>query len=857
MAATVASGLAQRRTMPHHASEVVPVRLSVLVAVLALSAVSAVAQQVPNRLTLSFDVPYEECVFPAGVRCLFAEGATDKCRPCEIWRKRYLQQETVAPIDRYKYRYSQWDTNNTAGMFVYDVSRIIANEPWAMDVKRASSFAALWENPEEYGFLSVDPKKTQTDGFLVTPKMGGVVGMAENDGKAGQNFFWVSNTNQGALRMTEDPSPVFGHYAMQARLLVPAPKPDPRPPALHWNAWAQNPAPNNTERLTKPLTRGDLYEIVFALADRPYGDAVSGPVGAEVLKYINDWLLNNPNQDTAPLHILLLTDDHLEVQGSPFIEKTVDLKAIRAWVARSAAKQDEPSLFDAANYPTEGKKSQFKFAGSGAKRVQPSYFETADDPAKVQVSPFRLEIAEPAAKRDELPAFLEAPFTVLAAKPGRAAVTFSIWDNAYRPIGEATATFCVEPCEEGAAALTAGMMGLDSVHAAETDNHGRIPGAAMHFVAVGSDVRGVLHIDGAPKGEEFLAWPLGLRLKDFLAKITRLTDGFGKPGNSAEERWEKANELRDTLFPERFNLAANARDRFGEFLDRHASLVPPKGAQAKSVFVRLHGNVADALGNVPIALYPVRKSRRKDELDYLGFFLRVENPLEIQNYDRPTACLNKWFLAFSNVGQVELKAAGTWVEQNVLSSWQNYKWFPTFAKEEDSTRNFKVWAGTKADDALPEAVIYILGHHDGTPGKNRLVLNGDDELWVDDFKRTFAKPSVAILNACGTAGPAAGEFVRVLNRNNVGAVIATKYQIPFEMAAQFTGCLAKYIVAPSDLSNFNLSYAFFDALHCLRIETPFDETLEPMPGEPAWAGQALAYSLIGNGGMPVCSPGGP
>jgi len=100
-------------------------------------------------------------------------------------------------------------------------------------------------------------------------------------------------------------------------------------------------------------------------------------------------------------------------------------------------------------------------------------------------------------------------------------------------------------------------------------------------------------------------------------------------------------------------------------------------------------------------------------------------------------------------------------------------------------------------------------------------------------------------------------FIGRLNSANVGAIVTTKHQIPYKMAAQFTGCLVSAMTSQtvSTPTSSNVSYAVFDAVQCLRKEKEFDERyVDRLLEKPAWGARALAYTLIGNGGLMACPP---
>ncbi len=111
-------------------------------------------------------------------------------------------------------------------------------------------------------------------------------------------------------------------------------------------------------------------------------------------------------------------------------------------------------------------------------------------------------------------------------------------------------------------------------------------------------------------------------------------------------------------------------------------------------------------------------------------------------------------------------------------------------------------------------------------------------------------PSVAIIDACGTANPGAFEFVREFNSHGVNAVVASSVDINGRMGGVFLGMLADALDRnKSDLS-YTLDRAVFDAATKLRIEPDIAGGNPPKKYGP----RALLFDLVGNGNLRVCTP---
>jgi hypothetical protein len=393
-------------------------------------------------------------------------------------------------------------------------------------------------------------------------------------------------------------------------------------------------------------------------------------------------------------------------------------------------------------------------------------------------------------------------------------------------------------------------MGMDSV------SPGSSSGAAIHFVQIGNQIRGIFHRSDHPS--LFDVWDISANRASFTANLQDIMKDFNE-GTIPEERRIVTQKFRDLLFPRGVADAERARDSMENFVAAHVTPgSPPPAQSAPSFYVRMLAVTGDPVPTVPFGLYPISSAATLTEPDlgHLGFFFRIENPLDIQSYDSDGTCIRKWFLVYAESGAEELAKAADALTKNVFSQWPRNGSFRHFSTMKGEV-GFRNWIWSDSDDE-PVAAIFILGHHGEEDGISRIVLNDGDILKVNDIRRIFKKPSIAILNACGTALAGADGFVRAFNTGNVTAVVATKYEIAPAMAVQFAQCLNQQVakVQPPQAPTLNLSYAVFEATQCLRKMKPFraDDPTRDEPGAKPWGARALAYSLIGNGGLMLCTP---
>jgi hypothetical protein len=179
-----------------------------------------------------------------------------------------------------------------------------------------------------------------------------------------------------------------------------------------------------------------------------------------------------------------------------------------------------------------------------------------------------------------------------------------------------------------------------------------------------------------------------------------------------------------------------------------------------------------------------------------------------------------------------------------FSSWiKEFERWKGHAKVYKTEQDFDAWV--KQDETAEASALLTLSHH--TQGK----LCFDDELCPNvsvlavDIKKRFKWPSVAIINACGTARPGASDFISALNRQGIAAIIATSTSVDATMAGKFLDILATMLRDNSAKTGYTLERAKFDAVRQLSSIKEKGQAYGP---------RALIYSFLGNGSLQVCVP---
>jgi hypothetical protein len=414
-------------------------------------------------------------------------------------------------------------------------------------------------------------------------------------------------------------------------------------------------------------------------------------------------------------------------------------------------------------------------------------------------------------------------------------LSFSVWVNG-RPVEEFSAAFCIAPDENAARqqctaspAIAYTLKGVDSLRLAVSG--GPTPDAALHFVEIRGRLQGVLWRK-ANATEGFLTWQLeehsGEKLEQYLAKA--VMPAFAAATNEAALR-SVGRGLYNVLFP---TDASAARQAFEAFVQSYPRLMaaPAAGFVAPSIYVRV---VAPSLSSelmVPIGLMWVNDA-------FVGFSFRVELPLPAQSYRAASACVSRWVMALPPENSDKPLTDALAVFANRIEGAQGWK--ERGAAVHRRMEDVRAWLADGKTDQEPLAFFVTSHHH-----QDRIYFKEAESIFSAEIEHRFARPSIAVLNGCGTGGPGATDFVEELNKRGVAAVIATSTEVTGHMAGRFLVCLTNAVDATATAGDTPLSQAYLAALHCLRAEAP--------QGGTPYGGRALAYLLLGDGNLWLCSP---
>jgi len=604
------------------------------------------------------------------------------------------------------------------------------------------------------------------------------------------------------------------------------------PPKTFWNVWTeQTESISRTYARSSPLQPDTTYLIAVDLAAIAYKAVLHQETGSSFGKEVEKWLA--PNFTPKPIKLLLLLDPQFFVvtetkaivgdnaSDSRVSEMKIDAKKMRDLRSKGWPTDIPQAFSDRATFAINGSPAPEWVFGESTYQIK----------TRVGVS-------------------------------GPTTIGISIWSQD-RPVDEITYSTCVRPkganqeCED--ALTTTSLTGIDSLKVLASN--GAVPDAAVHFVELGEKVKGIFRVKDWPR-DRFEDWTLSIDPKRFRKQLAAT---YLKPlgaASSEETLGSLGVQFFDFLFPEEGpeGKKNSARNEFQKFVETNS-----KGNQypddAKSIFIRMiqQGNNPPLL--IPLGLLALEtKDSGKAKIKFLGSYFRIEAPLEFQDYQQPKLCIARWVTVLppGDTGDATLDAAKKDVEAK-LAKWSKkeeaFLFMKTFAEWNKSMET--------TQQQSSGAALVVLSHHD----EDKLYFYAlssprDAPLTPSAVKRELQQPSVAILNGCGTAGPKGSVMLRQFNKNGFMTIIATSTEVNGHMAGAFLKFLTSELEGVEKGKHITVSRAYFRALKKLSMDSPPPDPRKPgagIGGVPSYGARALQFSLLGNGGLTLCSKniGGP
>ncbi|HEY5884110.1 MAG TPA: carboxypeptidase regulatory-like domain-containing protein [Pyrinomonadaceae bacterium] len=564
------------------------------------------------------------------------------------------------------------------------------------------------------------------------------------------------------------------------------------PVELTWNVWAEPASPSPSFSPVKFLEPGGKnYSLILDLAAFAYSEG-SEIYRTAVGRKLKDWLLKSKAPDTDLRLVIIPDERYFEPLTTSDRAKPlrVDLKRMRKALKKGVEITREP-------------------------------LEILRETTDVDFSFGRVSLNLRTRLRE-----------------GLGAVAIALWSDGGIPIDELSIPVCVareatsaQICDSDAP-LQDSLSGIDPIRAAaQQDALGSRPDAALHFIALDSSTTvGVFRDNAWPEGK-YINWTLNRsaeKTHEYLQKT--LLPNFDRAGNEAE-LIPVGMELYNLLFP--IPQAAEARAALGEFIRSHAGRADD--TNPPSLFIRvLSNNSDDPPFLIPLGIMAFDRDGQKD---FLGFHFRIQTPLPIQDYQPYTKCIGNWVVLAPPAN-----VSGTPPELNTarlhFSDWYD-KWK---FQQLDEIHSLIKWAGEDVDEKTP-ASLFLLAHQDS----NSLYFEDSPRLGAEGIQRRFKPPSVAIVNGCGTAAPGSSEIVQRLNLLQVSTIIATTASVQPHLAGDFFSVLVEHLTMKPAGKEYSLGVAHFLTLKKLRRTAPNGTTFP-------YGAKVLAYSLLGNSNVRVCSP---
>jgi hypothetical protein len=338
--------------------------------------------------------------------------------------------------------------------------------------------------------------------------------------------------------------------------------------------------------------------------------------------------------------------------------------------------------------------------------------------------------------------------------------------------------------------------------------------------------------------KDYHVWPLDTT-PDGLAKYLQET-WIPATGRARDEQAlrDHGDALYETLFPQRVNMALEARKKFEEFIAAQLSRQRRTSTEKlPAIFIRVAKHSPGPPLIIPLGLMVVEVA--KGRKDFLGFHFRIEAPLEVQTYKVEPDCLSRWatVLPPKSIGGDLAKAMHRM--GNAYEEWKDQSSAGPF----DTMAEFRSWINDRNVEEPPTALA-VLSHHD----HDALFYIPQDKVLSKHVQRRFNAPSIAILNGCGTGGLGAADLIRYFNNAGIETLIAASTDVNTEMAGDFFSCFSDNLKKNALNSEYFLSQAYFDTLQCLRKRRP------SVPAAEEYGARVLQYALLGNANARLCPP---
>src|ERR1700693_143320 len=563
------------------------------------------------------------------------------------------------------------------------------------------------------------------------------------------------------------PTPTPGQLGV-----VPSPPPT-KEIDLFWNVWEEKGAGPKFSpvRVLRPNTQ---YHVYLDLSAFPYHKGTeqgvyTGVAGSSFKRWKSNWLAQSAVQDVSLQAIFLASSGFFQNVGNFVRPLLVHLSKIR-----EASRKPLTSVLDPLAAMQQGP-------------PEPEWqFARADFELKTR------------------------------RNVGVSSVAISIWSaDEDVPVEEIAVPVCIATADreqdlcKRAPPVLESLGGTDSLRVKQEGGLPAPDGAFQFLDGGAGTVFGLFHesCNECP----FVKWEIQESMQSLRDRLRAATTTQIEKAMDDKELLVGGGTYYDILVP-----TVEARFAIAAFVAKHLPSKPPSDAQKPSLFVRMLGREFDPLV-IPLGLMVVNT---KGRTPFLGDYFRIEQPLSAQTYEPSEVCISRWVVSAPPPGNQELGTART------AGGAPLENWFKAATVSFEDIPTFGQWV--RDDEATEPAGtgVLVLSHQ-----SNDVIWHESQEvrLAAENVRRSFERPSLAVLDGCGFGGPDAGRFVRNFNGDGIPSIIATTASVQPKMAGDFLNCFARALAEAKEGVSLRAVYA--TASECLstekggptRCSTPFSE----------------------------------
>lgn len=565
-----------------------------------------------------------------------------------------------------------------------------------------------------------------------------------------------------------------------------------------WNVWAEQPSETVSFEPDVDLKTRHKYSLIVNLSAIAFDRFERAGVHSQKISSgFERWLEENNQVDSAEVKLHVYPDTQYFLPQA----KTEKVKTLRLNLARMRRSM----------------RTGVDLNGSPLKILQR---ERDDADFNFGVSSFRIETS---------------------SRSGVGSIAIAIWANG-RALDELSVSLCIKDGESNTCVEPPTQSGSLNAIDLTFKRKSEYPDATLQLMARGAEVVGEFRCEICEWPEDrYDSWVIPESKTWLSDQFKSITQRIGKASISDKafrKNVESAGkEIYNVVFHSRDPGVARAQASFGAFIHQ-ARAGAKQSKTARTLFVKLVTGEHELI-LPPIAL--MRVPLLSNTAEFVGFNVKVQTPLEYQDYSSPGKCISDWLLfvppyaASPPLPLKDVSEAREAFGERWINGFKQSCPSCVVEKEED----FQQWLG----HGEPENhAVVILSHHK----QNALYLNevtGQPEILSSDITRDFASPSLVILDACGTFEPGASEFVRAFNFHRVNTVIATTTQVEPLMAGTFLAMFMNALQQHANEKEYTVSDARFDTVR--DMGEPEDSPYGP---------KALVFVLAGNDAVKLCLP---